>query len=212
MTELNVGDKFGRLTVTGPACSIKGYLRAPVLCECGVAKIVLKQQLLNGGTRSCGCLHRERSSENAKKLFTTHKKTNTPLYGVWSAMKARCYKPKCKEFPLYGARGISVCDEWIDDFAAFHEWAVSHGYQKGLQIDRIDNNGNYLPGNCHFVTPSRNCRNKRSCLTLEAFGETKTLADWVDDPRCVVSYSLAHSRIRISGWGVEEALTTGVLK
>jgi hypothetical protein len=74
-------------------------------------------------------------------------------------MKARCSNPKDKDYHRYGGRNIQVCDEWKNDFKTFYDFCVQNGYQKGLEIDRIDNDGNYEPSNCRFVTSAENIRN-----------------------------------------------------
>lgn len=88
---------------------------------------------------------------------------NLFLLGVWNAMKQRCLNPRCKLWPHYGGRGITVCPEWIaaNGFWAFQDWALSSGWAEGLTLDRTDNDGNYAPGNCRFVTRAENLRNRR---------------------------------------------------
>ena len=89
-----------------------------------------------------------------------HGLTKHPLYCVWHNMKTRCYNPKRKAYKYYGGRGITVCDEWLFDFEAFYTWAINNGYKKGLQIDRENNDKNYNPENCRFITPRENVRNR----------------------------------------------------
>ena len=90
---------------------------------------------------------------------------NKALCLVWQAMKNRCYNPKSESYKNYGARGIEVCKEW-QDRENFTIWAINNGYKKGLQLDRIDNNGNYEPNNCRWVTPKENSRNRRNTIVL----------------------------------------------
>lgn len=104
---------------------------------------------------------------------------NPRLYRVWTTMKHRCENPKRSKYPSYGGRGISLCEEWQKP-ETFIDWALNNGYQEGLQIDRIDNNGNYEPDNCHFVTPMENSRNRRNTKFLTLFGETKCVAEWCE--------------------------------
>ena len=101
------------------------------------------------------------------------------LYGVWLSMKSRCENPNRPKFKDYGYRGIEICEEW-QDAGNFAKWAFSNGYKQGLQIDRIDNDGNYEPSNCRFVTPKENSRNRRNTKLLTINGETKSVAEWCE--------------------------------
>ena len=94
-------------------------------------------------------------------MARTHGLRAHPLCSVWSDMKTRCYNSNQKSYKHYGGRGIIVCEEWTGDFKCFYDWAIKNGYKKGLQIDRINNDGNYEPDNCRFVTTAENCRNSR---------------------------------------------------
>lgn len=91
----------------------------------------------------------------------THKKTNTRLYSIWSNMKQRCTNPKLPRYKDYGLRGITVCREWLEDFNYFYEWAMKNGYDDNLTIDRINNDGNYEPSNCRWITNKEQQLNKR---------------------------------------------------
>ena len=124
---------------------------------------------------------------------------------MWHNMRARCSDPKRPEFGRYGGRGIQVHQEWLD-YPTFRAWALGHGYQPGLTIERIDNDGDYCPENCTWVTTARQNRNKRNSRILTAYGETKCLADWAEDPRCVVSFATAWARLRL-GWSSEAAIS-----
>ena len=101
------------------------------------------------------------------------------LYNTWKTMIHRCENKKRIKYPMYGGRGISVCEEW-HDFNTFVFWALLNGYQEGLQIDRIDNNGNYCPNNCRWVTPKQNSRNRRNTVYLTVNGKTKSVAEWCE--------------------------------
>ncbi len=146
------------------------------LCHCGNLFKTLENSLNCGQTKSCGCIRRYSS----RVLNTTHNKTKHPLYHVWNSMLNRCYNTHIKNYKNYGGRGIAVCDEWKNDFQAFYDWAVCNGYDEGLQIDRIDNDGNYEPSNCRFVTRKQNCNNKRSNVRITYKGVTKTMSEWAD--------------------------------
>lgn len=146
------------------------------------------------------------SSEKPVGFQKTHGEFGTRLYKVWESMKQRCLNPNCKAFHNYGGRGISVCSEWMA-YVPFRDWARMHGYSDDLEIDRIDNDGNYEPGNVRWVTAFANSRNRRNTWTITAFGETKCLTDWVADDRCVIGRTELSRRIK-RGVRPEEAITT----
>ena len=134
-------------------------------CECGNEIIVLGSNLRNEHTTSCGCYKRERASED----HTKHGMYRTRLYGIWIGILARVGIHKGapeKDKHNYQDRGITVCDEWLI-FENFRDWALSHGYKEGLQIDRIDNDKGYCPENCRWVTPKENMNNRRNTIRLE---------------------------------------------
>ena len=112
-----------------------------------------------------------------------HGKKNTRLYNVWQGMKQRCYNPNSIKYKNYGARGITVCDEWKNNFINFYNWAIQNGYdetktRKEQSLDRINNNKNYEPSNCRWVSQKVNCRNRNNNVIIEYNGETKTVAEW----------------------------------
>lgn len=170
-----VGEKFGRLTITGDAgirsngSYYKRYLIAK--CECGTVKEYWWPALRNGNTRSCKCLQKQAKSHGLSK---------SKIYRVWKSMKARCYNKSEKVYKHYGGRGIIICTKWKKDFSVFHEWALANGYKLGLTIDREDNNGNYCPENCRWITQKRNLNNKRTSRFITYNGERKTTAEWAD--------------------------------
>lgn len=129
------------------------------------------------------------------------------LRKVWRQMRRRCTITTDPKFQIYGARGITVCPEW-HTYEAFRSWAIETGYADGLSIDRIDFDGNYEPSNCRWITMADQARNRRTNHWITAFGETKTLVEWSEDPRCQVSYAAVHLRIFRRKWDAERALTT----
>lgn len=99
--------------------------------------------------------NREKKLKYSKQHLEKYRQDN-PLRSVWHNIKHRCYNPKDAHFKDYGARGIKVCDLWLNNYETFKEWCLENGYEKGLEIDRIDNSGDYCPSNCQFVTQAEN--------------------------------------------------------
>jgi hypothetical protein len=132
-----------------------------------------------------------------------------PLYTAWRNMNRRCDNPNTPQYKDWGGRGIAVCAAWKNDYLAFKEWALANGFQKGLCLDRIDNDGNYTPENCRWVTHKQNSRNMRTNRIVAAFGEEKPVAAWADDPRCAVKYYTLLYRL-MDGWNPETAIVQAV--
>lgn len=173
------GSTYGRLTVLKRVENdVSGNARWLCKCECGNEKIVLGRSLRTGRTRSCGCLLAESSKQRMTAMCTKHGFSNKKLYRVYMAMRERCEKPSASEYSSYGGRGISMCKEWRERKEAFFEWAMQNGYKEGLQIDRIDTNGDYCPGNCRWATRSENMNNIRKNVRFEHNGVSHTLAEW----------------------------------
>ena len=109
-----------------------------------------------------------------------HGLRHTRLYSTWCRIKRKCYNPNDDHYKYYGARGIKVCDEWLNNPKAFYNWSMENGYQNNLTIDRIDVNGNYEPNNCRWVDMSTQVRNRRNTIYLTYKGETKPLMEWCE--------------------------------
>ena len=110
--------------------------------------------------RKCAAVKRK-----AKREWNLiHGESQTPLYAVWASMKRRCLSPKQQSYRHYGGRGISVCQQWIDSWESFRDWALANGYEKGKHLDRTENNGNYEPQNCRWVDKFVSARNRRSSV------------------------------------------------
>ena len=134
-----------------------------VFAKCGLCGDVYEVNKYNiTSNKSTKCHKCQAKIYSEKTNFKTHglSKKNKKLYGVWCSMKARCNNPNTKSYKNYGGRGIKVCDEWQNNFKSFYEWAINNGYKEGLEIDRIDNNGNYEPNNCRFITKQENISRK----------------------------------------------------
>lgn len=194
------GQRFGRLMVTfriAGTVNIKGGWLCT--CVCGTQKKVSGSDLRAGKTTSCGCFHKEVVS----KQFSTHGQSGHPLHTVWSGMKARCYNIKDEFYSHYGGRGIVVCREWKDDFGAFYGWAISNGWQKGLEIDRENNDLGYEPSNCRFVTGRVNVYNRSNTLKVIYKGEEMTLLDL--ETLSGIPSNRLYQRIHVYGWAAERA-------
>lgn len=172
-TEDVVGKKFGRLNVEGfeiEKIQGKNRIHSRVYlickCECGADVRARKDSVLSGAIVSCGCNRREKAHYSGIKhaqTCITHNMSKTRLYGIWRSMKSRCYVKTSGGFEYYGGRGITVCNEWKNDFIAFKDWAINNGYSNNLSIDRINVNGNYEPSNCRWITMAEQQKNRRNC-------------------------------------------------
>jgi hypothetical protein len=138
--------------------------------------------------------------------FFKGKSRPTDLYRLWADMRRRCKNEKHASWKNYGGRGISVCDEW-GNFSIFHSWAMANGYRKGLLIDRKNNDGNYEPSNCRWVTRKIQNNNKRNNILFTHDGVTLTLQAWAD--LLLMPKQTLQTRRRL-GWSIEKILTTPV--
>ncbi len=200
------GMKFGRLQVVSYN---PGTRRIPAKwecrCDCGRTVFVTGGNLRSGNTTSCGCLKSELvTSHNLK-----HGGSETKLYQVWHAIKMRCTNPGNKRFKDYGGRGIQLYPLWQDDFSAFYEYiltALGPKPSSSHSIDRINNDGNYEPGNIRWASTFQQGSNTRRIHHLTFHGQTKSIADW--SRLTGINRSTIRERIERLGWFVERALTT----
>ena len=147
-------------------------------CKCGNNSLVAGPSLICGKTRSCGCLQIEMSTLTCKSRTTPGKtKKNIPVFIAWKNMIRRCSTDKNNPwFRWYGSRGIRVCDRWL---TFLHFWNdVKKSWKKGLTLDRIDNNGNYEPGNVRWITQKQQMNNTRSNHVITVNGQKRTMTEW----------------------------------
>ena len=127
--------------------------------------------------------------------------SNSRLYNIWLHMKGRCYRKTDDHYKFYGARGITVCEEWKNDFKEFYNWAMSNGYSDRLTIDRIDNNGNYEPSNCRWVNIKTQCNNRTTNVIVTINGETHNIKEWSEITG--IKYATIYQRIKRGLTGVD---------
>lgn len=174
------GQVFGRLTAICYVHKVKSTNRVWLCrCECGTEIEVIGRSLTDGNTRSCGCLSREVSAKNIRAQRLTHGRTRTPEYYAWMAMKRRCSGVRTRDKRNYSDRGIIVDPLWRESFQAFFEHvgprpSIDHS------LDRIDNDGNYEPGNVRWATRKEQARNKTNNRILVAHGYSMSAAEWIE--------------------------------
>lgn len=171
-----IGQKFERLTILDITRK-KGREYYICKCNCGTIKAIRSDAIRSGVTVSCGCYGREARRKATWKHGLSKSSKNHPLYTVWDSIIQRCTNSNNQGYHLYGGRGIKICNEWRANFLKFYNWSMANGYKKGLQIDRINNDGDYSPQNCRWVTCAENARNKRTNLFVNFNGREICLQD-----------------------------------
>lgn len=194
------GQRFGRLVVLRRAANHGVRVTWECRCDCGNTCEVTSDRLRRGVTHSCGCYHRECVAKMAKTIGIKHGYYGTRLYTTWQSMKQRCYYKGSKNYKNYGARGITICEEWKNSFDNFRKWAFSNGYSDTLTIERKDVNGNYCPENCMWIPPEAQSRNRRGQLKYKG----KTISQWAHELglKRVTVYARCHRY----NWDIEEAI------
>jgi hypothetical protein len=189
MATCSIGDRFNNLTIiefkTGFRPSgLKKYISV-CRCDCGGLIEVETHNLKSGNTRWCQkCSSKHKSNHRKTHGHSEHRKHIEPegyrAYYIWQAIKRRCFNKNDNRFKDYGGRGITVCKRWADNYQNFLS-DMGLPPTRNHQIDRIDNNGNYEPSNCRWVTQTQNSRNKRNNRLITAFGKTQTLVEWEEE-------------------------------
>lgn len=195
------GQRFGRLTVLYRGPNQKTRTTWICQCDCGNITRVQSNGLKSGRTKSCGCYN----IDSARRRATKHDCCKTRLYKIWQGIKKRCNNSAASAFRNYGGRGITMCDEWQSSFETFRDWALTHGYQDDLTIDRIDVNGNYAPENCRWATVKQQCNNQRDNHVLYHDGQSHTMSEWADITG--ILYTTLRGRINGLQWDTDAALT-----
>lgn len=169
-----IGRRYGRLVVieeVEPHTKPSGQREAmyKCLCDCGNYKVISGTHLRTKHDQSCGCLKKEQEKHGGTRLAR-----------IWKNMIARCYYEKNISYSRYGAKGVTVCDSWKDNFEVFKSWALKNGYADNLTLDRIDNSKGYEAVNCRWVTPKEQANNKTNNLLISIDGEIHTASEWSD--------------------------------
>ena len=165
-------------------------------CECGNEILIDRDNIKQGKQKSCGCYEKENPSRK------THGYSKTRIYRIYNDIKNRCYYENDKYYNIYGGREIIMCDEWLNDFMTFCNWAIKNGYKENLSIDRIDVNGNYEPNNCRWITNKEQANNTRKNHFVTYNNETHTLKEWSEILN--INYGTLKSRIK-RGWDIHKA-------
>lgn len=163
------------------------------ICDCGTEKKIVAASIRKGVSKSCGCA--------GKDWCRTHGMEGTSEYNSWAAIIQRCENTKSQNYKNYGARGIRVCKRWRESFENFY--ADMGPKTKGSSIDRINNDGNYEPGNCRWTDQKTQSRNQRNTIYLEYKGERRPMAEWAE--LMGLKRKILENRIR-TGWEVSKAL------
>ena len=217
--KVRVGDRFTKLVVIGPEFR-SGKSRSVVCeCDCGGVVAVQANALLRGATTSCKCIQRAVHSARMRRTGSQHPSykhgwgsrgsDTEALIKCWWAMLDRCENDRNASYHRYGGRGISVCKEWSDS-ATFCEWATANGWKKGLTLDRIDNDGNYEPVNCRWVTQKVQGRNTSRTTFVVVEGVRVPLVEVYEKRGSCVPYKTFLARVKRLGWTIEDAIQTPI--
>jgi len=166
------------------------------VCSCGKHRVIRGDSITQKHTKSCGCLR----DEIVTKRATVHGLCKSRIHAIWGNMLNRCNNKSHGKYKNYGGRGIKVCDRWCK----FENFFADMGPDNGLEIDRIDNDKGYEPGNCRWVTHRENSFNKSNNRRIEFRGETKCVSEWADV--LGVNVNMIYGRLH-RGWTTSRALS-----
>lgn len=195
------GARFGSLLVREEAWTPDGFARWLCACDCGAQTTLKTQALVSGNTKSCGCLGRAMRRDGLRKSHGgASGYSKTPTYSSWASAVSRCTNPWAPSFSRYGARGVTVCERW----RSFEAFLADMGPRpEGTSLDRIDNDGNYEPGNCRWATRSEQQNNRRCNRVLRCDGRDQTITEWAREMG--VSVGCIAGRLS-DGWPVDRAI------
>ena len=204
---IRIGAKFSHITViteVEPFRQPDGQTQRGFLCRCvcGKEKKIRLSHLIHNRVKSCGC---------HGTTHTPHGLADHPLHSVWRGMRGRCNRPTSNRYHVYGGRGISVCESWNNSFLSFYEWAIKNKWEGGLTIDRINNDGNYEPGNCRFVPFSINANNTSNTYYVNYEGRKIAFMLLLRDKNLLFHSSTIRGRIK-RGWNIEDAINKPIRK
>lgn len=202
--ELDITQKYGKLKpikVVGISKDNKKLWECK--CDCGKITITRSTFIKSGRTKSCGCLEDE-NRKNMGKRTKTHGMSKTQEYRTWCGIKRRCYDKNNETYCYYGARGITICDRWLEKFENFYQ-DMGNIPDKEYSLDRINVNGNYEKENCRWATREEQGNNRRNNRKLTCRGKTMTITQW--GKLLCIGGSLIHKRL-LRNWSIEEAIFT----
>lgn len=204
-TKINyeVGTTIGTCIYIKEVTSSSNYRTALFKCSCGKEFKCRIDKIKRQEVRSCGCLRDEKIKQQGHKN-KTHGQSYHPIFSIWAGMVHRCQDINNIGYSLYGGRGIKVCDRWLDINNFIEDMYPT--YIKGLEIDRIDNDGNYELSNCRWITRKENCNNRRSNRVIEYEGVIKNMKQWsefLNIPYNILMY-------RLNNWGIEKTFTSQI--
>jgi hypothetical protein len=202
--ESNKGDIYNYLTLTGGRKIINKTTHVEYVCRCSKIGWANFLYIRKGVTKSCGCLKKE-----LWKYSVTHGLSKHPLYFIWKGMNQRCYSKNIPKYKQYGARGVTVCEEWRHNFHNFYEWAISNGWESGLELDKdkLSVNGIgyiYSPNYCSFITHKENCSYTKKSIRIDYNGQTRTLSQWCEMYN--IPYRQAHRNLCRYNWSIGKIL------